>query len=47
MVNKINLLNFLVKAHKNTYAAPAEIKKKYRTVAPAIIAGFSQKILSS
>lgn len=29
-MNKETLLNFIAQAHKNTYAAPKEIKKQYR-----------------
>ena len=29
-MNKTKLLNFIAKAHKNTYAAPKEIKAKYK-----------------
>ena len=36
-MEKETLLNFIAKAHRNTYAAPAEIRKKYRRATPILV----------
>ncbi len=35
-MNKQTLLGFILKAHQNTYAAPKEVKKKYRCKNPIL-----------
>ena len=36
-IDKTSLLNFIAKAHRNTYAAPKEIRAKHRCETPILI----------